>query len=115
MVIASTGDQHPSCTAAHMIYPAGILSDDPREVLNQMRDGAIARVKGSLREEQHITLGGAPARRFIADIAADKLVYVSVIVRDGLALYSAHYTGPQGSEASPDVARFLSSFQLIPR
>jgi hypothetical protein len=75
MVIASTGDQHPSCTAAHMIYPAGILSDDPR----------------------------------------DKLVYVSVIVRDGLALYSAHYTGPQGSEASPDVARFLSSFQLIPR
>jgi hypothetical protein len=87
----------------------------PERRLEGARDGAVKNVKGILREEESLTIGGAPAKRIIIDVPDPRVVGVQLIVVRGNSLYQAVVVGPVGSESSPDVARFINSFALEPQ
>ena len=96
--------------ATRMDYPAAALPGDPQTALDGVRAGQL-QYGGVLRNERHLTVGGAPARRFVFD--RDGQVVSSLAVLQGDVLYQMVCTGPRGSEVSADVERFLSSFQLV--
>ena len=87
----------------------------PERRLEGARDGAVRNVKGILREEQQLTVSGAPAKRIIVDVPNPRLVGVQLLVVRDNRLSQAVVVGPVGSESSPDVARFINSFALEPR
>lgn len=100
---------------AYTEYPAGALSTDKDATLDNARDGGLERAKGRLREERRLSIGNAPARRIVFDVPEKREVGVALIVLSGQWLYQAIVVTNSGSEDSPDVRRFLSSFALVPR
>lgn len=96
--------------ATRMDYPAAARALDPQAALDDVRAGQL-QYGGVLRDERHLTIGGAPARRFVFD-RDGAVVSALAVLRDGV-LYQMVCTGPSGSELSADVERFLSSFQLV--
>jgi hypothetical protein len=105
--------QHVSFLALHNAYPKGALGD-PLDALSRGRDSVLKEKPiRKLRSEQSLSVGGAPAKRFIIDEGS--MVIVDLAVVSGDNLYQAIYVSPQGSESSPDGQRFLSSFALVAR
>ena len=99
----------------HSVHPASSLSADPQVTLDSARNGGVTNVKGKLREEKRLTVGGVPARRIVIDIPDEKQGAVALIVLSGNRLYQAISVFPAGRENSADVQRFLNSFALVPR
>jgi hypothetical protein len=101
--------------AMHNSYPKGALGA-PTDSLNRGRDGMLkAKTSRKLRSEQNLSVGGAPAKRVIVDDSDGDQVIIDLFVVSGDNLYQAIIASPKGSENSPDVQRFLSSFALVAR
>jgi len=84
---------------------------DPQAALDTIRSHG----GGELREEQRLTINGAPARRFIKDNRPMKAVVVALVVLAPGRYHHVIYAGPVGTEHSPAVRRLLDSFALLPR
>jgi len=67
---------------------------------------AVANVKGKLRKEEKLTLGGAPARQIIID-APNNIVLVSRFLMLDKTLVQALVAGSSNVENEPDTKRFL--------
>ncbi len=101
--------------AMHNSYPKGTLGD-PTDELGSGRDSILNSRPGlTLRSEQNLSVGGAPAKRIIIDDSDRDEVIIDLMVVSGDTFYQAMIAAPKGSENSPDVQRFLSSFALVAR
>jgi hypothetical protein len=99
--------------ALHNSYPKGAVGN-PKDALIRGRDGALNKPGRKLRSEQNLSVGGAPAKRIIVDVDGGQVI-IDLIVVSGDNLYQAITASPKGSENSPDVQRFISSFALVAR
>jgi hypothetical protein len=101
--------------AMHNSYPKGALGA-PTDSLTRGRDGVLKAIpRRKLRSEQNLRVGGAAAKRIIVDDSDEDQVIIDLIVVSGDNLYQAIIASPKGSENSPDVQRFISSFALVAR
>lgn len=99
----------------HSSFPPDALPADRQIALDAGRDNAIAKAGGTLRTEQHLSIGGMPARRAVVDIFKSNQVCVSLMVLNGNDLYQAIVFTSAGQEDSDDIRRFINSFALVPR
>ena len=99
----------------YSIYPENSLSTDTQKALSSARDGGVNNVKGKLRSERRLSVGGAPATRVVIDIPESNQTGVALIVLSGNRLYQAITVVPAGQETSADVMRFIDSFALVSR
>jgi hypothetical protein len=101
--------------AMHNSYPKGTLGD-PTDSLARGRDSVVnLSPSRKLRSEQNLSVSGAPAKRIIVDDSDGDEVIIDLMVVSGDNFYQAIIGSPKGSENSPDVQRFLSSFALVAR
>ncbi len=98
----------------HDDYPTTAEVDDPEVAFNSARNGALAAVKGKLRQETRFTVDGLPARRIVVDIPEAKLAVVALLVLNGRRVYQLIAVAPLGQEDSANVQRFLNSFAVVP-
>jgi hypothetical protein len=93
-------------------YGAAAGSSDPDAVLEGAKNGAVNNVHGHLITSKKVTLGIYPGIAFEADAEGAHLFGRIYLV--GNILYQAFVAGPS-DQPFPDTAKFLDSFQLIPR
>ena len=95
-------------------YPAGTASREPLKVLDTVQLGRTA--VGTLKSRQRFEVEGHPAQRMIVDWHGPQpIMIVALDVTRGDWLYSAFCFAAHGQEDSPAIARFLSSFALLPQ
>ena len=87
---------------------SSMLSKPTEMLLDLARNGQVRGTKGTLREEDRLTVGGAPARRLIID-SWPFVLYVLLVVK-GDQLYQALYVAASGHENQADMLHFLGSF-----
>ena len=94
-------------------YGSAIADRTPDQVLDSAQQGAIDNVRAHLLSGKKITYGGIyPGREFEAD--NDSMHFSARVYLVGTTLYQTLIASPLG-QPYPDTARFLDSFQLIPR
>ena len=93
-------------------YGSAVAGRDPQAVLTGARNGAINNVKAHIITEQKITLGVYPGVGFEAE--NDTMHFTARIYLVGTTLYQVLIAAPL-TERYAESARFLDSFQLIPR
>jgi hypothetical protein len=101
--------------SSHSAMPAGSDLGDPQKLLDGARDGGVRNVNGTLRDEQHLSVSGAPARRLVIDVPQRGLVVLMVAALRGIMLYQALHVGPPGTEDSADARHFVESLSLVDR
>lgn len=94
-------------------YPEHLTMGDPEKNLDGARNGSLRKINGTLRREERLSVGDAPARRLLIDIPQDNQAAGAVMVLDGHRLVQAIYVGPRGTEEAPEVRRFLSSLSPV--
>jgi hypothetical protein len=94
-------------------YPQHLTMGDPEKNLDGARNGSLRNINGTLRHEERVSVGDAPARRLLIDIPRDNQAAGAVMVLDGHQLLQAIYVGPRGTEEAPEVRRFLSSLSPV--
>jgi hypothetical protein len=100
--------------ATYTAYPAGTASREPQKVLDTTQLGRTA--VGTVRSLQRLAFEGHPAQRTVVDWhGPTPLVIVALDVTRGDWLYSIYCFAPPGQENHPAIARFLSSFTLLPQ
>jgi hypothetical protein len=98
------------------IFPAAVIEvATPGSMLDGARDGQVEAVKGTLVNEQEITMGAYPGRDLEIQIensdGTASLRSRIFLVRD--RLYQLVVVGPKGQSTSPDTTKFLDSFKLV--
>ncbi|MGA2887520.1 MAG: hypothetical protein ABSE51_05660 [Terracidiphilus sp.] len=93
-------------------FGAAVASKDPDTVLEGAKDGALANSNSHLVSENKIILGANHGVAFEAESDTAHLSFRTYLV--GTTLYQALVVFPLGRPYA-DTARFLDSFQLIPR
>jgi len=101
-------------------YPEAYFSESDVELmLDGAREGAVLNVGGQLLEENQITLDGHPGRalKIAVDSASSPQVEDEFLVHArfylvGNRLYVLQAISTEQSSLSPDIERFLDSFQL---
>ncbi len=93
-------------------YGQQVAGRDPDSVLQGAKDGALSNSKSHLVSEKKITLGVYHGVEFEAE--SDAAHFSARIYLVGTTLYQTLVVTPLG-KPYPDTARFLDSFQLIPR
>ena len=101
-------------------YPQNVANDNPNTLLAYARDGAFALIatgksKAVTRSEQNLMMNGFSAKHVVADLEGigNVMVWRAVIV--GNRLITAVYAGHRGSGSTPEVARFINSFEVVLR
>jgi hypothetical protein len=98
----------------YTVYPADTAAHEPQKVLDTMQLGRTA--LGEVRALQKFDFEGHPAQRTTVDWHGPRpLVIVALDVTRGDWLYSIYCFAPPGQENHPAIARFLSSFALLPQ
>jgi hypothetical protein len=87
---------------------SSMLSKPTEILLDLARNGQVRGTKGTLREEERLTVGGAPARRLVID-SSPYVLYVLLVVK-GDQLYQALYVAASGHDNQADMLHFLGSF-----
>lgn len=93
-------------------YGTSVAGKDPDVVLDGAKKGAVSNVSGHLLSEKKITLGVYHGMAFEAE--NDTMHFSARIYLVGATLYQMLTASPLGPVVA-DTARFLDSFQLIPR
>jgi hypothetical protein len=98
------------------VFPAAVIGAASSDsMLDGARDGQVNAVKGTLVNEQKITLGAYPGRELEIQIEDSdgtlSLRSRTFLVRD--RLYQVMVVGPKGQSTSPDTTKFLDSFKLM--
>jgi hypothetical protein len=92
-------------------YGPTAAGKDPDDLLENAKKGAVSNIKGQLTSEKRIVLGSYHGVEFEAD---GESAHVSVrVYLVGTTLYQMIVASP-GKAPSPETARFLDSFELIP-
>jgi len=92
-------------------YGPGAAGKDPDDLLENAKKGAVSNIKGQLTREKKIALGSYHGVEFEAD---GESAHVSVrVYLVGTTLYQMIVASPANAQ-SPETARFLDSFELIP-
>ncbi len=95
----------------YSVFPKEHIDKTPAEtLLDNARDGAVKNVKGQLRSEQRLKVGGYPARHIVVDTATARVSQRLVLF--GVKLIQTIYVGAAESESGPDPLRFFNSFAL---
>jgi hypothetical protein len=92
---------------------SSMLSKPTEILLDIARDAQLRGTKGTLREEERLTVGDAPARRLIID-ASRFVLYVLLVVK-GNQFYQVLYVSASGHESQADMLHFLGSFAALPK
>lgn len=105
-----------STTAAYdvTIYDlpeGGIESDDIDRVLDNIRDRTIGGVRGELKAETKIDIGGHKARDLTADVMG--MVWRSKIVIANNKIYQIVAIISKAAEHAETTEKYLSSFKLL--
>lgn len=109
-----TTDDGITFHVTYTAYPAGTASREPNKVLDTVLLGRTA--VGTIKLQHRFDFQGHPALRSIVDWHGPRpLMIVALDVTRGDWLYSAYCFAPRGLENSPAIARFLSSFILLPQ
>ena len=109
-----TTDDGVTFHVTYTAYPAGTASREPQKVLETIQLGRTA--VGTVQSLQRFSLEGHPAQRSVVDWHGPQpLMIVALDVTRGDWLYSVYCFAPRGRENSPDIARFLASFALLPQ
>ena len=93
-------------------YGSAISDRTPDQVLDGAQQGAIDNVKAHLLSGKKITFGVYPGREFEAD--NDSMHFYARVYLVGTTLYQTLIASPISTPYA-NAARFLDSFQLIPR
>lgn len=93
-------------------YGATAEGKDPDTLLQGAKQGALRNVNGHLLSENKVTLGTYHGLEFEAE--NDTMHFSARLYMVGNTLYQVLVASPLGSNYA-DAARFLDSFQLIPR
>jgi hypothetical protein len=94
--------------------PGKLTRTDPTVVLDTAQDALLKGLKATLRASGPMAIGHYPGRELLFDTPDGNTGKVHVyVIRN--RLYQVWYMGPTGEEESPDVARFLDSFQYTGR
>ena len=93
-------------------YGSAVAGRDPESVLNGARNGAINNAKAHMITEGKITLGDYSGLEFEAE--SDNMHFSVRIYLVGATLYQLLTAAPSNDRYAGS-ARFLNSFQLIPR
>jgi hypothetical protein len=93
-------------------YGAAAQGSDPDAVLEGAKNGAVSNVSGHLISSKRIMLGTYPGVAFEADSQGSH--FFGRIYLAGTMLYQV-FVAVQPGQTYPETARFLDSFQLIPR
>jgi hypothetical protein len=93
-------------------YGANGAAGDPQEMLTSAKNGAVDHMKGHILSERKITLDSNPGVEFEAE--SDTLHFTARIYMVDGVLYQTMVAKPL-DEKFADTARFLDSFQLLPR
>jgi hypothetical protein len=91
-------------------YPDFVRDADPEDILDGGRDGAVAKIKGTLVSEDRITLGGYPGRDIT--ITSGQMGVRTKICLADTRMYSAIVTGSADKISDPRIEEVLDSFQL---
>jgi hypothetical protein len=94
-------------------YPEEAIRNRPVEtMLDGARDGAVANVKGTLRNEARIIVSNLPAREIIIDAPNNLVVIQRYFVLRNM-LIQAVTAGMRGVETQADTRRFLDSMKVV--
>jgi hypothetical protein len=96
--------------AIYSDYPEYMKDADPEAMLDGGRDGAVAKLKGTLVAESPVTLGDYPGRDMT--VSAGQLSFRSRMYIVGTRSYSVIITGPTNRIDDPVVEEVLDSFRL---
>lgn len=99
---------------AHNDYPAGVLSPDPQDVLQGVRDGNMG-PEGKLIDEKKGTFGPKklPMREFT--FTKNKVHFRSRIVLDGTRLYQVMIVAEDEKSLTNEAAKkYFDSFKILP-
>jgi hypothetical protein len=100
--------------ATYSVYPADTASREPQKVLDTMQLGRTA--VGKVVSLEKFQFEGHPAQRSTVDWHGPRpLMIVAFDVTRGDWLYSIYCFAPHGQENHPAIARFISSFALLPQ
>lgn len=83
---------------------------DPQKVLDNVRQGAITGIKGTLISGSNITHKGYPGREFQA--STEGALYTSRIFLVNNRLYQMVVVAPAGSLTTAEISKYLTSFNL---
>ena len=105
------GDQ--TFIAVRSDYPSTVDLGDPQAALDRARNGSLVKAKGTLRSEQRLMIGNAPARHLLIDLPESNQLADAIMVVEDHHLVQAVYIGPNTPQETPAARRFLSSFTLV--
>lgn len=104
-----------SFVVSYADYPAGSLSrKSPDQAFQDIVDGTVGNVQGTLRSADPISLGATAGRVVLIDVPAQNVAVNERIFLVGDRLYQVMYGGPKGTESAKDATAFLDSFKLLP-
>jgi hypothetical protein len=95
-------------------YPASIFQTTPiKSILDGARDGAVKNSQGRLINETDIVLGTYPGRELNVESSDGTNVMRAHLFVVKERLYQVIVITAKGRASSPDLKKFLDSFQLI--
>jgi hypothetical protein len=97
---------------AYVDYPKdAVAASKPDELLNGARDGAVGKVKGSLKSETKISMNGFPGRELNIDAPKD-LALIARIFLVKERLYQTIVVMPKARIDAAENRKFLDSFKF---
>jgi hypothetical protein len=97
---------------AYVDYPKNLVATTKSdELLDGARDGAVSKVKGTLKTESKITQAGFPGRELRIEAPGD-IVLVARIYMVKERLYQQLVVAPRPRAESADTKKFLDSFKF---
>ena len=95
-------------------FPSGTFSADSQAEFDILRNNSVRDVRGKLRSETQLNVGGAPARRIVVGFYEGNSIATVLFVLNGTRVYQVICIAPSGRENDSDILRFMSSFALVP-
>jgi hypothetical protein len=96
-------------------YPAQLINGNPvAPILDGARNGAVQNVKGTLRQEDKITISNLEARQLVIDSPRGIVIKMRYFLLANV-LVQALVAGPPGIEDQPEAKRFLDSLKVVPK
>jgi hypothetical protein len=111
--VATVAKSNRAYITRHISYPPDAIRGRPdTTMLDGVRDGEVANMKGKLRKEERIVVSDLPAREIIVDAPRNLVVVVRYFLMRTM-LVQALVAGPKNVESDPDTRHFLDSLKVV--
>ncbi len=94
------------------VLPDSAVKETEERRLDHARDGAVSSVKGKLRSEKALKLGGHPGRELLIDVDGKTEVRAQLYAVKN-QLYQVMAVGSPALVGSADTDKFFKSFKLL--